>query len=71
MRLSDLLPVDVIEANIDHLSQLLAQGGERPDTADLSNAEVSDEAADAIRSDPALFRYTAEHGRTSETGTGI
>ncbi len=71
MRLGDLLPADVIEANIDHISQLLAQGGFHADTADLPNVEITEELAIAIRADPSLFPYTAGHGRTSQTGTGL
>lgn len=71
MRLHDILPVDVIEANIDHLSALMAQGGDHADTADLPNAEITPELAEAVRNDPALLRYTEQHGRTQETGTGL
>ena len=71
MRLRDILPVDVIDANIDHLSALMAQGGDHVDTADLPNAEITPELAEAIRADPALLRYTEQHGRTQETGTGL
>lgn len=71
MRLKQLLPVDVIEANIDHLNALFAQGGYHPDVADLPNAEINQELAEAIRADPALLRYTEEHGRTGDTGAGI
>jgi hypothetical protein len=39
MRLKDILPVDVIETNIDP--------------------------------DPMMVRYTEQHGRTTQTGTGI
>jgi hypothetical protein len=71
MRLKDILPVDVIEANIDHLSATLAQDGVHVDTADLPNAEISLEQAEAIRADPMMVRYTEQHGRTTQTGTGI
>ena len=71
MRLKDILPVDVIEANIDHLSATLAQDGAHVDTADLPNAEISPEQAEAIRADPGMMRYTEQHGRTDATGTGI
>ena len=71
MRLKDILPVDVIEANIDHLSATLAQDGVHVDTADLPNAEISAEQAEAIRADPGMMRYTEQHGRTDATGTGI
>src|SRR4051812_4060030 len=71
MRLKELLPVDVIEANIDHLMALFVSEGEHPDAADMPNAEVSPQLAAAIRADPMLLRYTEEHGRTAETGTGI
>ncbi|HZB96857.1 MAG TPA: ATP-binding protein [Herpetosiphonaceae bacterium] len=71
MRLKDILPADVIEANIDHLNTLFVQGGYHPDVADLPNAEVTPELAEAIRADPGLLRYTEEHGRTQDTGTGL
>lgn len=71
MRLKDILPVDVIEANIDHLSAMLAQDGVHADTADLPNAEISADQAEAIRADPGMVRYTEQHGRTDQTGTGI
>jgi hypothetical protein len=71
MRLKDILPPDVIEANIDHLNALFVQGGYHPDVADLPNAEVTPELAEAIRADPGLLRYTEEHGRTQDTGTGL
>ena len=71
MRLSDILPVDVIEANIDHISAFLSSEGYQVDTADLPAAEISPELAEAIRADPRLLRYTEEHGRTTHTGTGL
>ena len=71
MRLKDILPVDVVEANISHLTALFASEGYHPDSADLPNAEISEELAEAIRADPGLLRYTEEHGRTDQTGTGI
>ena len=71
MRLKELLPVDVVEANIDHLMALFVSEGEHPDAADMPNAEVGSQLAAAIRADPMLLRYTEEHGRTAETGTGI
>ncbi len=71
MLLKDLLPPDIIEANIDQLNTLFAQNGYHPDPGDLPNAEVPGELAEEIRADPGLLRYTEDHGRTSETGTGL
>ena len=71
MRLKDILPVDVIEANIDHLNTFFVQGGYHPDPADMPNAEITPELAEELRADPDLLRYTEEHGRTQDTGTGI
>ncbi len=71
MRLKDILPPDVIEANIDHLNTFFVEGGYHPDVADLPNAAITPELAEAIRADPGLLRYTEEHGRTTETGTGL
>jgi hypothetical protein len=71
MRLKDIMPVDVIEANIDHLNTLFAQGGYHPDPADLPNAEITPELAEEIRADPGLLPYTEQHGRTNDTGTGV
>ncbi len=51
--------------------QLGAAGHVGLDAADLPNAEISEELAEAIRADPGLLRYTEEHGRTDQTGTGI
>ncbi len=71
MRLVDILPADIIEANSTHLTALFASEGYHPDAADLPNAQISEELAEAIRTDPAFLRYTEQHGRTSETGTGL
>jgi PAS domain S-box-containing protein len=71
MRLKDILPANVIEANIDHLNTYFVEGGYHPDVADLPNAEITSELAEAIRADPGLLRYTEEHGRTQDTGTGL
>jgi hypothetical protein len=71
MRLKDILPVDIIEANNSHLSALLASEGYHADAGDLPNAEISEDIAATIRADPSFLRYTEQHGRTDQTGTGI
>ncbi len=71
MRLSDILPPDVIEANSSHITAFFASEGYHPDASDLPNAEITPELAEAIRANPDLLRYTEEHGRTSQTGTGL
>ena len=71
MRLVDILPADVIEANSSHITALFASEGYHPDAADLPNVQVSEELAEALLADPIFLRYTEEHGRTSETGTGL
>ena len=71
MRLVDILPADIIEANSSHLTALFAAEGYHPDAADLPNAETDEGLAEATGADPRLPAYTEQQGRSDETGTGL